>query len=122
MQKIREIFVFGSNLRGRHGGGSALHALNHHGAVLGQATGLQGESYAIPTKDEYLQTLSLEQIAGHVREFIIFAGENPGMHFNIVAIGCGLAGLTPEQIAPMFAGVPANCFLPHEFMKKEITS
>lgn len=112
------IFVFGSNLAGIHGAGSAQHARLYHGAILGQGVGLQGKSYAIPTKDQHFNVLSLEVIRGYVNEFRKFAIEHPEMQFKIVAIGCGLAGYKPEEIAPMFAGLPDNCNLPEEF--KEI--
>ena len=79
---------------------------------------MQGDSYAIPTKDENIQTMSLSEIEPYVAEFVQFAKDHPEMCFNIVSIGCGLAGYTPEQIAPMFKGCPDNCNLPESF--KEI--
>ena len=108
----REIFVFGSNLAGRHGKGSALEARKNHGAVYGQGVGLQGDSYAIPTKDFYIRTLPLESIRFHVRIFLRFAGEHPEMTFNVVRIGCMLAGSKDEQSAPFFEGAPTNVNLP----------
>lgn len=110
------IFVFGSNLAGRHGKGAALHARQHHGAVTGQGLGLQGSSYAIPTKDEQLRTLSLDRIKAFVNEFIAFARAHPELNFQVTAIGCGLAGYKPFEIAPMFTDAPANCALPPEFL------
>lgn len=112
---MKHIFVFGSNLAGIHGGGSALAARKHHGAIMGQGVGLQGDSYAIPTKDKNIQTLPLSEIRKYVADFIEFAHANPEMRFTVVAIGCGLAGYTPEQIAPMFKGCPDNCNLPESF-------
>jgi hypothetical protein len=109
------IFVFGSNLAGRHGKGAALYARQHHGAVNGQGVGLQGTSYAIPTKDEQLNTLHLELISRYVEQFKEFARAHPEMMFPVTAIGCGLAGYKPDQIAPLFAGRSANCVLPEEF-------
>ena len=111
----RQIFVFGSNLAGRHGAGSALAARLYHGAVYGQGVGFQGESYAIPTKDALLNTLSLTDIENYVNEFLWFAGRHLEMDFNVVAIGCGLAGYAPEQIAPFFDFLPGNVNLPPEF-------
>lgn len=111
----REIFVFGSNLAGEHAGGSALEAYENHGAIWGCGIGLQGNSYAIPTKDEYLVSMSLDRIDVHVRNFLYFAFKNPDMQFNIVAIGCGLAGFKPEEIAPMFMETTDNCVLPSLF-------
>lgn len=105
------IFVFGSNLSGAHGKGAARHAVSHYGAVYGVARGLQGEAYAIPTKDKSLRVRSLEEIAADVDEFVKFTHLNPDKRFLVTAVGCGLAGLTPEQMAPMFRGV-VNCWLP----------
>lgn len=109
------VFVFGSNLAGRHGKGAALYAKQNHGAIYGQGEGLQGASYAIPTKDEALHTLPLEQIAQAVARFKEFAASHPELQFEVTAIGCGLAGYTPAEIAPLFAGCPDNCLLPGAF-------
>lgn len=111
-----KIFVFGSNLAGKHGKGSALEAVKNHGAKYGIGIGLCGYSYAIPTKDENLKVLPLYEIERYVREFLKFAESTPQHTYNIVAIGCGLAGYKPYEIAPMFKGAPINCNLPHEFL------
>lgn len=113
----REIFVFGSNLAGRHGKGAALFALKNHGAIYGQGHGLQGNSYAIPTKDKNLKTLQLNVIEQYVIIFRLFALENPELIFNVTAIGTGLAGYKHKDIAPMFIGYPENCKLPEEWIK-----
>ena len=110
------VMVFGSNLAGRHGKGAALHARQHFGAIYGQGEGLQGHSYAIPTKDERLRTLPLPAIQEGVARFKAFAASRPDLSFQVTPIGCGLAGYKPKDIAPMFAGAPANCLLPPEFM------
>ena len=115
MAKKNEIFVFGSNLAGRHGKGAALTAKTYHGAIYGRGCGLQGKSYAIPTKDYDLNSLSLSDIKDFVSEFLQFAFNNPQLEFRVTAIGCGLAGYKPSQIAPMFRGAPNNCRLPSEF-------
>lgn len=109
------IFVFGSNLAGRHGKGAALFAVENRGAIYGQGEGLQGQSYGIPTKDAQIETLPLEAVAEHVARFIECARSRPDLRFQVTAIGCGLAGFTPEQIAPLFRDAPANCDLPDEF-------
>ena len=106
------IFVFGSNLAGRHGKGAAMHARHYHGAVYGQGVGIQGNSYAIPTKGHKLEQLDLPTIGLHVNDFMLFAMRHPEMTFNVTRIGCGLAGYTDAQIAPMFADAPINCNLP----------
>lgn len=114
--KSNEIFVFGSNLAGRHGKGSALEAVRRHGAIRGQGVGLQGNSFAIPTKDERLRVLLLYQIEFYVANLIDFAERHPELTFRCVAIGCGEAGYTPQQIAPLFRGAPENVLLPPEFL------
>lgn len=112
---MADVFVFGSNLAGVHGAGSAKHALIHHGALYGQGHGRQGNSYAIPTKDEQLNVLPLDSIKMAVDNFLMHAKANPQDTFNVVAIGCGLAGYQPSEIAPMFDGSPDNVNLPEEF-------
>lgn len=112
---MREIFVFGSNLAGRHGAGAALEAKKKHGAIYGLGRGHHGNSYAIPTKDHNLKTLPLNEIKFYVNTFLLFAKENPDMMFNVTAIGCGLAGYKPYDIAPMFKDHPENVILPQEF-------
>ena len=110
-----QIFVFGSNLAGRHGKGAALHAKRYKGAIYGQGVGRQGESYAIPTKDRNLRPLALAAIEYEVRVFLEYAQEHPDDVFEVTAIGCGLAGRTPKQIAPMFRHAPNNVLLPVVF-------
>lgn len=105
------IFVFGSNLAGNHAGGAARHALEEWGAGMGYPKGLYGRSYAIPTMDAEFRTLSVEQIATHVREFVEFAAKHPRKSFLVTAIGCGIAGHNPADIAPLFAGATENVFL-----------
>lgn len=118
----REIFVFGSNLAGRHGKGSALEALQKHGAKYGQGVGLQGNSFAIPTKgfSPYpgapMPILSLNEIHFYIIAFIDFAQRHPELTFRCVAIGCGRAGYSPREIAPLFKGAPENVLLPAEFL------
>lgn len=109
------IFVFGSNLAGRHGKGAALQAVQEFGAHYGKSYGLQGRSFAIPTKDQNLQTLPLEVIQGYARTFIAFARANPQLRFFLTRIGCGLAGYHDEQIAPFFAAAPSNVIRPPEW-------
>ena len=109
------IFVFGSNLAGRHGKGAALFAVKERGAIYGQGIGRQGNSYAIPTKDASLKVLPLHNIAVYVQRFIDYAKEHPEVEFEVTPVGCGLAGYNPSQIAPMFKDVPLNCRLPEVF-------
>lgn len=109
------IFVFGSNLAGRHGAGAALFARQRYGAKLGQGIGPQGMSYAIPTKDAKLVTLPLGEIAIYVKDFLAYATRHPELTFNVTRVGCGLAGYKDADISPMFAGAPKNCVLPAEW-------
>lgn len=109
------VFVFGSNLAGRHGKGAALFARLHRRATYGQGEGRQGQSYAIPTKDERLNTLPLDRIKEGVDRFIQYATALHMVRFEVTPIGCGLAGYKPEQIAPMFRNAPDNCDLPDVF-------
>jgi hypothetical protein len=116
---MRMIFVFGSNLAGRHGKGAAKWALQHRGAIYGQGEGLQGQSYAIPTKDKLIKTLPLGSIHWYVKRFLAFAADHPEMIFQLTPIGCGLAGYSPADIAPMFLVHGAslhNVILPEEFI------
>lgn len=112
MSDRRRIFVFGSNLAGRHGAGAALHARLHHGAIYGHGEGPQGDSYAIPTKDAALRPLPLDMIEVFVQQFLAYAERQPEQVFQVTRIGCGLAGYRDEQIAPMFKDAPPNCELP----------
>lgn len=107
-----QIFVFGSNLAGRHGKGAALTAYRTHGAIYGQGYGMQGNSFAIPTKDENLNTLPVNKIAKYVDKFINYAVLNPDLMFQVTRIGCGLAGYEDSDIAPLFINAPSNCILP----------
>jgi hypothetical protein len=97
-----EVFVFGSNLSGRHGKGAAKTALGW-GAKYGQASGIQGRTYGIPTKDASIRrTLSIEEIKPFVDDFIEWAKYHSGNIFYVTEIGCGLAGLKPKEVAPLF--------------------
>ena len=112
--KPNEIFVFGSNLAGMHGGGAARIACERFGAIWGQGVGLQGQSYAIPTMHGGPET-----IRPYVSEFLDFAKQHPQYTFLVTPIGCGIAGFTPEQIAPLFCDAleVANVLLPEDFVK-----
>lgn len=107
------IFVFGSNEKGIHGGGAARVAHQKFGAEYGKGVGIQGNSYAIPTcaipTGQPNCEIPLEKVAGYVRDFIQYAKINPELDFQVTMIGCGLAGWTSEQIAPLFVDAPENC-------------
>ena len=109
-----QVFVFGSNLAGMHGGGAARTAVDHFGAIWGQGVGLQGRSYAIPTMHG-----GVDEIKPYVDDFIEFAKQHPEKKFLVTPIGCGIAGFTPEEIAPLFAGAKdmENVWLPESFIQ-----
>lgn len=110
----KEIFVFGSNLAGHHGGGAARAANIKFGAEWGVGVGLTGRSYAIPTMQGGVET-----IKPYVDEFIRFAQANPELKFLVTRIGCGIAGFRDEEIAPLFdkAMQVPNIYLPETFFK-----
>lgn len=110
------IFVFGSNLSGRHGAGAAKEALMVHGAIYGQAEGHQGFSYAIPTKDRHLKPLSLEEINVYVQRFLTWNANNPDKPLYITAVGTGFSEYPHAAIAPMFKGIK-NAWLPEPWRK-----
>jgi hypothetical protein len=112
-----EVFVFGSNEAGIHGAGAALLARIKFGAVIGEGFGLYGQSFAIPTKDEKIKTLPIHSISQYVQAFLIFASKRQDLTFYVTEIGCGLAGWTPKDIAPMFKDVSENMILPESFWK-----
>lgn len=118
---MAEIFVFGSNLLGVHKKGAALCAYQEHGAILGQGMGLQGNSYAIPTKETPYRRLDLVAINQFVAIFLNYAYWTKENTYNVTKIGCGLAGYEVCQIAPLFRLVKnkihiGNVNLPQEFI------
>ena len=116
--KPNEVFVFGSNLAGAHGGGAARLAHERFGAVWGQGVGLQGQSYAIPTMQGGVET-----IKPFVDEFIAFAKSRPELKFYVTQIGCGIAGFKVAEIAPLFKKAidVVNIILPKEFVEVIVT-
>lgn len=113
-----EIFVFGSNLSGIHGGGAARAAMKWD-AQWGNGIGIQGKTYAVPTKSEGIaRTLTVEEIRPYVDDFIAFATEHPELDFLVTEIGCGLAGHVVGDIAPLFSKSTEleNVFLPERFV------
>ena len=106
-----EVFVFGSNLQGLHAGGAAKLAMQW-GAVWGKGVGLQGQTYAIPTMQGGVNT-----IRPYVDEFISFAKQHPNKTFLVTEIGCGIAGFSVKEIAPLFkeAVLVGNIYLPEKF-------
>lgn len=113
-----EIFVFGSNLQGAHCGGAAKVAVKKFGAIMGVGTGLQGQSYAIPTMQGGVET-----IRPYVDQFIEYAGMHPELKFFVTRIGCGIAGFDDKDIAPLFieAACMSNIILPRTFAKIILT-
>lgn len=114
-----EIFVFGSNMSGRHGKGAARTAMKW-GAKYGQGNGLQGWTYGIPTVNASITNkLPISKIEGYVNQFTLFAAYRPDLTFLVTEIGCGLAGWTVKDIAPLFHGIILidNVRLPRKFMR-----
>ena len=112
--KADEVFVFGSNLEGMHGGGAAFYAWKHFGAVMGCGVGLRGQSYAIPTMQGGAET-----ITPYVDDFIAFAKEHQELFFYVTRIGCGIAGFRDKEIAPLFSEATGllNICLPESFAR-----
>ena len=108
-----EVFVFGSNIRGMHGGGAAAIACRKFGAEWGVGEGLTGQCYALPTMEG-----GVDYIAGKVQNFIACAKSHPELKFYVTKIACGIAGFTIEEIGPLFADAinMPNVILPHEFV------
>lgn len=108
-----QIFVFGSNLAGQHMGGAARAAVMHFGAKMGVGVGIQGQSYAIPTMQGGVET-----IRPYVDQFLDYAKEHLHNQFLVTKIGCGIAGFTCQEIAPLFAKAidMPNISLPQEFI------
>ena len=115
------IFVFGSNLAGRHGAGAALYAARKYGAKYGVGVGRTGDAYALPTKDENLKTLPLSEIEHHIRDFIDHARKNHDTLFQLTPIGCGLAGYKKSEIWAILkrVGLPANIYLSSSWVNDE---
>lgn len=119
-----EVFVFGSNLKGRHGMGAALLAEKEYGAVYGVGKGFAGRSYALPTRDANelsvkkadVRSLSLDEVKKSISDFIEFARENLDKRFYVTRVGCSLAGFKDTDIGPLFRSVPPNCSLPIEWI------
>jgi hypothetical protein len=116
--KENEVFIFGSNLAGVHGAGAALHAKNNFGAVQGVGEGLTGQCYALPTKNKNIEILPLTEINKAVQTLREFISNNGDKFFIITAVGCGLAGYKPKDIAPMFESFIGfdNISLPQSFI------
>ena len=119
---MTKIFVFGSNLSGRHGAGAAKYAHERYGAEYGVGVGRTGCSYAIPTKDFSLKTLTLEAIEQHITDFIKHAYANPDDEFLLTPIGCGLAGYRRDQIKPLIEKYnrPSNVIYTKEWEDEDI--
>ena len=114
------LIVFGSNLSGRHGAGAAQTALKHYGAIYGQGIGLQGRSYALPTmsappRRAQVRPQPLGAITNHADVFKAFAAQHPELLFFLTRVGCGSAGFSDRQIAPLFLNAPANVLRPPEW-------
>lgn len=108
------IFVFGSNLQGRHGKGAALHAKLHYGAKNGVAEGLTGSAYALPTKNTPYKNMSFEELSVHAEKFVIFSKQRQDLTFLLTKIGCGLAGFNEKEVSKLFNSCLDNVLLVDE--------
>jgi hypothetical protein len=124
--EIGQVFVFGSNLSGIHGKGAAKHAQERFGARRGRGVGFCGQSYAIPTRGQWLpkkrtfRDMPLEEIGEHVWDFLTFARNHPELKFLVTKIGCGYAGFTEDQMGTLFSffgEIPDNVSLPASFWR-----
>ena len=106
-----EVFVFGSNASGHHGGGAALIAWQKFGAVWGEGHGLHGQTFAIDTMS------GKNAFAADALTFLAFASQHPELTFLLTPVGCGIAGYAPEEVAPMFASAPENVVMPESFVR-----
>ena len=115
--KPNQIFVFGSNANGNHAGGAARQALESFGAIMGQAEGLQGQSYGIVTLDKDMQKVSLDYIKEQLVKLNDFAKKNDDKVFLLTLIGCGIAGFSIEEIKSVVAEIEwaKNIDIPEEF-------
>ncbi|MCE4024502.1 MULTISPECIES: hypothetical protein [unclassified Microbacterium] len=105
-----QVFVFGSNADGRHGGGAARIAYETFGAVWGEGHGHHGQTYAIDTMS------GLDVLAAEAQTFVAYATAHPALRFLLTPVGCGIAGYAPDQVAPAFVGLPANVSVPASFV------
>lgn len=105
----KKVFVFGSNEAGIHGAGAARHAYQKMGARYGKGYGHHGDTFAIPTKDVDINFMPLERVRGYVQGFLAYAQGHRKLTFQVTCIGCGLAGFTHADIAPLFKDAPKNC-------------
>jgi hypothetical protein len=105
-----EVFVFGSNASGHHAGGAAHVAWQRFGAVWGEGHGLHGQTFAIDTMS------GMDAFAADAASFIAFASQHPELTFLLTPVGCGIAGYTAEEVAPMFASAPTNVVMPESFV------
>jgi hypothetical protein len=121
--KPNQIFVFGSNLAGRHGLGAALQARIIFGAEYGIGEGRTGQTYAIPTKDFNIRKRNLKDVVKSIQLFIEYANEHPELEFLVTRIGCGLAGFEPEEMAAAFnqQPIPDNILFEENFATLLIT-
>lgn len=110
MDTSNMVFVFGSNLAGVHGAGAARYAVRYKGALYGNGVGRTGNSYAIPTKNKQIRTLTIGSIRQWIEEFLEYAEMHPNELFQVTQIGCGLAGYQPDEIAPWFKDASDNCY------------
>lgn len=113
--KENQIFVFGSNLTGKHAGGAALQAKEQFGAVEGIGEGLWGQSYAYPTLGEQLEKLSRRRLRLSTYRLYCYCYKNKDKEFLLTKVGCGIAGYSEERMKSLFRNNPPNLILPEDW-------
>jgi len=116
-RRLDRIFVFGSDLGGRHVADDALRALREYGAAYGRAVGLHGQSYAIPVRDEQGRSLPVPVVSRYVQAFLRFAATHKDLRFHVSRLGCGPKDPRDDELAPLFARAPSNCHLPRAWTR-----
>lgn len=117
--KENEIFVFGSNLAGKHSAGAAFQAKKHFGAEIGVGEGLRGQSYAFPTLGRDFEKLSVGHLETSRRILYNTCEANPTMRFLLTKVGCGIAGYEEAEMKALFVEAPANLILPDDWKSEQ---
>lgn len=110
-----DVFCFGSNALGEHYGGAARYAYDHFGAIWGRGEGIQGQSYAIPTLSKAMKPYSISMLERITGTFIYYAKQHPEKTFLLTKVGCGIAGFSEAEIAPLFKYAPRNVVKPERW-------
>ncbi len=113
--KDNQVFIFGSNLAGRHAGGAARQAHEDFRAEWGVGEGLTGKCYAFPTLDENHQKRSDEDLKESVKKLWLTVVANHDKEFLLTKVGCGIAGYSENYMRDLFKGFPKNLIKPENW-------